>query len=54
MKSLGSRFARSGERVSRGAANRVFGRRGAVLKERYHHVLKRTLTEVRRALASFC
>ena len=43
MKSVGARFAR--------CVNRVFGRRGAVLKERFHHVVKRTPTEVRRALA---
>ena len=39
MKSLGARFAR--------CVNRTFGRRGAVLKERFHHVVKRTPTEVR-------
>ena len=43
MKSLGARFAR--------CVNRTFGRRGAVLKERFHHVVKRTPTEVRRAVA---
>ena len=43
MKSVGARFAR--------CVNRTFGRRGAVLKERFHHVVKRTPTEVRRALA---
>ena len=43
MKSIGARFAR--------CVNRTFGRRGAVLKERFHHVVKRTPTEVRRALA---
>ena len=31
--------------------NRVFGRSGKVLADRFHHVLKRTPTEVRRALA---
>ena len=43
MKSLGARFAR--------CANRVFGRRGRVLATRFHHVVKRTPTEVRNALA---
>ena len=43
MKSLAARFAR--------CVNRVFGRRGRVLADRFHHVLKRTPTEVRRALA---
>ena len=43
MKSLGGRFAR--------CANRVFGRRGRVLAGRFHHAVKRTPTEVRRALA---
>ena len=43
MKSVGARFAR--------CVNRTFGRRDAVLKERFHHVVKRTPTEVRRALA---
>ena len=43
MKSLGARFAR--------CVNRTFGRKGAVLKERFHHVVKRTPTEVRRAVA---
>ena len=31
--------------------NRVFGRAGRVLADRFHHVVKRTPTEVRRALA---
>ena len=43
MKSLGARFAR--------CVNRVFGRAGRVLADRFHHVVKRTPTEVRRALA---
>ena len=43
MKSLGARFAR--------AVNRTFGRVGAVLKQRFHHVLKGTPREVRHALA---
>ena len=43
MKSLAARFAR--------CVNRVFGRRGKVLADRFHHVLKQTPTEVRRALA---
>ena len=43
MKSLGARFAR--------CVNRVFGRVGRVLADRFHHVVKRTPTEVRRALA---
>ena len=43
MKSLGARFAR--------CVNRVFGRRGRVLATRFHHVVKRTPTEVRNALA---
>ncbi|MCY3819094.1 MAG: hypothetical protein OXH52_06990, partial [Gammaproteobacteria bacterium] len=43
MKSLAARFAR--------CVNRVFGRKGRVLAGRFHHVLKRTPTEVRRALA---
>ena len=43
MKSLAARFAR--------CVNRVFSRRGRVLADRFHHVLKRTPTEVRRALA---
>ena len=42
MKSLGSRLAR--------AVNRVFGRKGAVLLDRYHHVVLRTPTQVRNAL----
>ena len=40
---LGARFAR--------CVNRVFGRRGRVLATRFHHVVKRTPTEVRNALA---
>ena len=43
MKSLGARFAR--------CVNRVYGRTGRVLATRFHHVVKRTPTEVRRALA---
>ena len=43
MKSLAARFAR--------CVNRVFSRKGKVLADRFHHVLKRTPTEVRRALA---
>ena len=43
MKSLGARFAR--------CVNKVFGRTGRVLADRFHHVVKRTPTEVRRALA---
>ena len=43
MKSLAARFAR--------CVNRVFGRTGKVLADRFHHVVKRTPTEVRRALA---
>ena len=43
IESMGARFSR--------CVNRVFGRRGAVPKERFHHVVKRTPTEVRRALA---
>ena len=43
MKSLGARFAR--------CVNRVFRRTGRVLATRFHHVVKRTPTEVRRALA---
>ena len=43
MKSLGARFAR--------CVNRVFERAGRVLADRFHHVVKRTPTEVRRALA---
>ncbi len=42
MKSLGSRLAR--------AVNRVFGRRGPVLLDRYHHVVLRTPTQVRNVL----
>ena len=34
MKSVGARFAR--------CVNRTFGRRGAVLKERFHHMVKRS------------
>ncbi|MDE0349007.1 MAG: transposase, partial [Gammaproteobacteria bacterium] len=43
MKSLAARFAR--------CVNRVFDRAGRVLADRFHHVVKRTPTEVRRALA---
>ena len=43
MKSIGARFAR--------CVNRVCGRAGRVLATRFHHVLKRTPTEVRNALA---
>ena len=43
MKSLGARLAR--------CVNRVFERAGRVLADRFHHVVKRTPTEVRRALA---
>ena len=43
MKSLAARFAR--------CVNRVFERTGKVLADRFHHVVKRTPTEVRRALA---
>ena len=43
MKSLGARFAR--------CVNRVFERAGRVLADRFHHLVKRTPTEVRRALA---
>jgi hypothetical protein len=43
MKALGSRLAR--------AVNRTFGRRGAVLVDRYHMRVLRTPTEVRRAIA---
>jgi REP element-mobilizing transposase RayT len=43
MKSVAARFAR--------AANRVFGRRGAVLDGRYHHRALATPREVRSALA---
>ncbi len=42
MKSLGARLAR--------AVNRVFARRGPVLKDRYHHVVLKTPTQVRNAL----
>ncbi|MDE0036836.1 MAG: hypothetical protein OXU77_04635 [Gammaproteobacteria bacterium] len=43
MKSLGARFAR--------CVNRVCQRTGRVLASRFHHVVKRTPTEVRNALA---
>ena len=43
MKSLGARFAR--------CVNRVYERTGRVLATRFHHVVKRTPTEVRNALA---
>ena len=43
MKSLAARFAR--------CVNRVFGRVGRVLADRFHHVVKRTPTEVRRMVA---
>jgi len=43
MKALGTRFAR--------VVNRVFGRRGAVLRDRYHLRVLRTPREVRSALA---
>ena len=43
MKSLGARFAR--------CVNRVYRRTGRVLATRFHHVVKRTPTEVRNALA---
>ena len=43
MKSIGARVAR--------AVNRVFGRRGAVLADRYHRRVLRTPREVRHALA---
>ena len=43
MKSLGARFAR--------CVNRVYERAGRVLATRFHHVVKRTPTEVRNALA---
>lgn len=43
MKSIGARFAR--------AVNRVFGRSGRVLDERFHHRVLRTPREVRNALA---
>ncbi len=42
MKALGSRLAR--------AVNRVFGRSGRVLRDRYHHVVLRSPTQVRNAL----
>jgi REP element-mobilizing transposase RayT len=42
MKSIGARIAR--------AVHRVFGRRGAVLADRYHHRVLRTPREVRSAL----
>lgn len=43
MKSIAARLAR--------AVNRVFGRCGAVLRDRYHHHVLRTPREVRNALA---
>ena len=43
MKSLAARFAR--------CVNRVFGRVGRVLADRFHHAVKRTPTEVRWAVA---
>jgi len=43
MKAIGSRLAR--------AVNRIFGRQGAVLAERFHHRVLRTPLEARRALA---
>ena len=43
IKSLAARFAR--------CVKRVFGRSGKVLADRFHHVVERTPTEVRRALA---
>src|SRR5262245_41079322 len=43
MKSLAARFAR--------AVNRALGRRGRVLRDRYHHRVLRTPREVRSALA---
>jgi hypothetical protein len=43
MKALGARLAR--------AVNRAFGRRGAVLRDRYHMRILRTPREVRNALA---
>jgi REP element-mobilizing transposase RayT len=43
MKSIGARLAR--------AVHRAFGRRGAVLADRYHHRVLRTPREVRNALA---
>jgi REP element-mobilizing transposase RayT len=42
MKALGSRLAR--------AVNQVFGRRGPVLLDRFHHVVLKTPTQVRNAL----
>ena len=42
MKALGARLAR--------AVNRVFGRTGPVLLDRYHHVVLRSPTQVRNAL----
>jgi REP element-mobilizing transposase RayT len=42
MKALGARLAR--------AVNRVFGRKGAVLLDRYHHVVLRSPSQVRNAL----
>ena len=42
MNALGARLAR--------AVNRVFSRRGPVLKDRYHHVVLKTPTQVRNAL----
>ncbi len=42
MKALGARLAR--------AVNRVFGRTGPVLKDRYHHVVLKSPTQVRNAL----
>ena len=43
MKSVGARFAR--------CVNRIFDRSGSVLKERFHHAVKLSPQEVRRALA---
>ena len=42
MKALGARLAR--------AVNRVFGRKGPVLLDRYHHVVLRSPTQVRNAV----
>ncbi len=42
MKSLGARLAR--------AVNRVFARSGPVLRDRYHHVVLKSPTQVRNAL----
>ncbi len=42
MNALGARLAR--------AVNRIFSRRGPVLKDRYHHVVLKTPTQVRNAL----